>query len=216
MAKKKGDRKLLTPVDKEVIFQTFIVLQNKTQTAKRCGVSLGSVNRVIKELTARDVEVAGLPATRETRAEAAAKLASRFHVKVGELMDSITPEMLEHGKIPLNDKDGNLIRYYEYGPSLLQTATAVGIITDKANVAQVFEQKMMQDVQDGKLMLPSDIDGLISAVHGKIRSLKMLDVRFEEDNPDVITNATEIMAEVQAVEAKRPEVVSFDEFDNPT
>ena len=215
MARKKGDRARLTPTDREWIYQTYMRLQYKSQTAKRCGFSIATVGNVIKELTTRGEDAAQLPTSREARAEVAAKLASKFHVKVDEFMQSITKEDLESGRIPIKDKEGNLIKYFHYGPSLLQKATAIGIITDKANVAQQFEQKMLQDVQDGHLLLPSDIAGMISAVKGTMKSISGFNIQFEEDNPDIITNAQEIIAEVEMVEAQRPDVESFDEFDNP-
>jgi hypothetical protein len=215
MPKKKGDRKRLTPVDKEWVFQTYLLLQNKSKTARRCGVSISSVNNIVRELTAREEEQAGLPATRESRATAAAQLAGKFHVRANELLESITPEMLEHGKIPIYDNKGKLIKYQEYGPSLLQLATSIGIITDKANVAQQFEQKMTQDANDGRLTMPQDFAGLLSACESTLRSIKVFDIRFEDDNQDVITNAKEIMAEVQAVEDSRPDVIDMNEFDNP-
>lgn len=216
MAKKKGDRARLSPTDKEWIYQTFLVLNNKTQTAKRCNVAIATVQKVIKELEGRKKDSEQYPAAREARAEVAAKLAGKMHVKVNTLMESITDEDIESGRIPMRDKDGNLTGYKYYGPSLLQKATSIGIITDKANVLQGYEKAMLQDVNDGKLMLPQDINGLIGAIQSKIKSLTMLNVRFEEDNQDLVTDAGRVMAEAEVIDSEQPKVLSFDEFDNPS
>lgn len=218
MPKKKGARARLSPTDKEVIYQTYVACGKKNETAKRLGVSLGSVQNVIKELEGRNPAKPQLPTTKAARAEAAASLASRIHVEANEVLDSITPQDLESGRIALHEdrEDPTKVTGYKYyGPSLLQKATTFGIIVDKANVAQQYERKMLEDTHSGQLMLPDTIEGMVAAVRGSIKQMRFLDIRFEEDNPDLITNAEEVIAKVETVERARPDVVSIDEFDNP-
>jgi hypothetical protein len=117
----------------------------------------------------------------------------------------------------VEDKEGNLVGYKYYGPSLLQKMTAFGIVTDKANVVQTYEKGLEQDTQSGQLMLPSDIEGLKGAIEGKIRELNILNVRFADDNKNLVRQTQEVVAEVERIEADRanaPDIVTLDDFDN--
>jgi len=213
MAKKKGDRQKLNATEKELIYQTWLVLNNKTKTAKQCGVAVQTVHRVIKAIEAENATV---PATRAARAEVAAEMQSRIHVKANELLESLSKKDIESGRTPVYDAQGNFVRYATYGPSLLQKATSFGIVMDKANVAQQYERALTQDVADGQLMLPGDIAGLKAAINGTIKELKLIDITFENNNQDLMTNVNEVFAEVETIESEpKTEVTSIDDFDTP-
>lgn len=205
MGKKKGDKGKLTNVEKELIYQTFLVLNNKTRTAEDRNVSVQTVRRVIKEITeANDVATV----TKEDRAQVASRLQSRIHKHANELLDSISPEDLESGQIKIRDADGNIVKVIQYGPSLLQKMTSFGIIVDKANVALTYEKVLTDATGSGELMLPGDIAGLQNAITGTIKELKFLNVRFEHENPSLVTEVQE------AIIVEKPESLD-DEFDNP-
>lgn len=211
MPKKRGDRSKLTATDREVISQTFAVTDSKAETARRCGVSVQSVYNVLARAdeAGTDMKVA--------RADAAIKLANKTHVKVEELMDSISAVDIESGRIPIKDKDGKITGYRYFGPSLLQKATAIGILTDKANVLQTYEKSLAHDAARGDLMLPDDIAGLVGAIQAKVGELSILNIKFADDNPNLVRETQEVVAEVKTIEeeaANQPDVVTFDEFDN--
>jgi hypothetical protein len=212
MPKKKGDKGKLTPTDKEVIIQTHAATGNKAETARRCGVAWKTVHEIVKAADDGDIDL------KEARRSAASKLTGRVHVLAENLIDSITPEELESGRIAIRDKDGQLVGYKTYGPSLLQKTTSIGIIVDKGTVLQAYEKGLEDDVNAGKLLLPSDIEGLIGACRAKIGELTVLNVKFADENPTILKETQEIVAEVERIEereANKPEIDAFDEFDNP-
>lgn len=212
MPKKKGDRAQLTPTDKEVIHQTYAATGNKSETARRCSVAVGTVHRVLKQAGEDGTPI------KQARSDAAVALANKLHVRAEELIDSISDEDIESGRIRLEDKTGKFLGYKYFGPSLLQKATAVGIIVDKASVVQTYEKGLQSDILQGKLLLPEDIEGLKSAIEGKVKELNVLNIRFADENPTLLKETQEIVAEVERIEeneAARAEVTSFDEFDGP-
>jgi hypothetical protein len=215
MPKKKGDKKKLAPVDKEVIYRTYLATDNKTDTARRCNVSLGSVQNVIKEFEGRDPDKPQLPAVKAKRAEIAAEVAGRIHNKADMVLDSITKEDMDSGRIPRHDADGNIIGYTQYGPSAVQKATTFGILKDKETQAYKLEQEMLQDTQSGQLMLPSGLKEMAAQANRMIKELRIIDVKFADENQELLTSAQEVIAEAITVEEERPDVVSIDEFDNP-
>ena len=215
MPKKKGDKKKLSPVDKEWIYQTFVVTDNKAETARRCNVSLGSVTNVIKEFSGQVPGKPQHPLTREDRAAAHAAQAERIRGTADMALESITAEDLDSGRIPRRDGEGKLLGYTYYGPSSVQKATTFGILKDKEAQQIQLEQKMLEDVQSGKLMLPAELKGMVDLAVRMIGEMKLMDGRFEQENKELLTDVREVIAEAVTVEQERPNVVSFDEFDNP-
>lgn len=215
MAKKKGDKKKLSPPEKEWIYQTWVTWDNKAETARRCNVSLGSVQNVIKEFTGKNPDKPQLPETRVDRAKAHADMAGRIRSTADMVLETITPEDMESGRFPRLDREGKVIGYTYYGPSSVAKATTFGILKDKETQQIKLEQEMLADVQSGKLMLPSDLLGMVGQAKRMIKEIKILDIRFEEDNKDLLTSMQEVMAEAEVVEQEMPNVVSIDEFDNP-
>lgn len=215
MSKKKGDQKKLSPVDREWIYQTWVVTNNKAETARKTGFSLGSVQNVIKEFTGKDPNKPQLPVTRESRAKAHAEQADRIRSTADMVLETITAEDMDSGRFPRLDGDGKVIGYTYYGPSSVQKATTFGILKDKETQQIKLEQEMLADVQSGQLMLPGDLAGMVGQAKRMIKEIKILDIRFEEDNQDLMTSMQEVIAEATVVEEERPNVVSFDEFDNP-
>ena len=214
MPKKKGDRKALTPTEREHIWQTYNVFgKNKSETARRCNCSTQSVAKVVREIEAQNelsVE------SREARAEAAVGIQRRTQLKADTILESITKQDVTSGRIPIRDKDNNITGYREFGPSLLQKATAYGILTDKSKVALDYENALRQDEQSGKLLVPQDIEGLKRAIQGTARSIQMLNIQFKDDIPDLATKVENLALEEEA--RKEPleieaEVISLDDFD---
>lgn len=207
MPKKKGDTKKLAPVDKEVIIQTQVATKNKAETARRTGFSYGTVCNILKAADEDGLDM------RVARAEAIGKMASKNLIKAEEILDSIGAEDIQSGRFAIRDKDGDIIGYKYYGPSLLQKMTAYGIITDKGAVLAQNERALVQDENTGVLLLPQNIEGLVGAIQHQIKELSILNVRFEQDNPDLVTKANEVIAEVEDYkESDHPEVINFDEF----
>lgn len=199
-----------TPVDKEIVLQTYAATGTIAETTRRTEWSRPTVKRILLE--AQNSE----SALQDARAKAAATLAARIHIKAEDLLDSITPEDIESGRIPKYDKDGKLAGYQYYGPNLVQKATAFGIITDKANVVQQYEKALSADHSSGQLLMPADIEGLQNAVTGKLQELKMLHIRFADDNKDLVQRTEEVIAESAALGAvadQAPDVIDFDNFD---
>ncbi len=215
MSKKKGDKKKLSPVDREWVYQTFVVTDNKAETARRCNVSLGSVNNIIKDFTGKNPDKPQLPVTRADRAMAHAEQAQRIRSTADMALESITQEDLDSGRIELRDAEGKLIGYTTYGPGAVAKATTFGILKDKETQQIKLEQEMLADVQQGKLMLPSELGEMVNQAERMIEEITVLNVRFKDDNVDLLTSMKEVMAEAVVVEQERPDVVSIDEFDNP-
>lgn len=215
MSKKKGDVKKFSPVDKEWIYQTFVVTNNKAETARKCNVSLGSVQNIIKEFTGQNPNKPQLPETRVDRARAHADMAGRIRSTADMVLETITAEDMDSGRFPRLNGDGEVIGYTYYGPSSVQKATTFGILKDKETQQIKLEQEMLADVQSGHLMIPDDLLEMASQAKRMIKEIKILDIRFEEDNKDLLTSVQEVIAEATVVEEQRPNVVSIDEFDNP-
>ncbi len=214
MSKKKGDVKKFSPVDKEWIYQTFVVTNNKAETSRKCNVSLGSVQNIIKEFTNQNPDKPQLPSTRVDRAKAHADMAGRIRSTADMVLETITAEDMDSGRFPRLNGDGEVIGYTYYGPSSVQKATTFGILKDKETQQIKLEQEMLADVQSGHLMIPDDLLEMASQAKRMIKEIKILDIRFEEDNKDLLTSVQEVIAEATVVEEQRPNVVSIDEFYN--
>ena len=214
----------LAPVDKEWIYQTWVVTNNKSETARRCRVSIGSVNNVLKELQGKNPDKPQLPETRADRAQRHADMADRICRTADMALESITPDDMDSGRFPITEMRTDsetgedkevVVGYRYYGPSAVQKATTFGILKDKETQQINIEQDMLQDVQSGKLMLPSELSGMVDEAKRMIKDVSILHVRFEEENPDLLTTMKEVIAEAEVLEESRPDVKSFNEFDNP-
>lgn len=193
MARESGIKNL-TESEKEAIIQLYGVTGNAREVARTVKRHPMTVYRVLKKAEEDGLDI------KEARAEAARDLAGRAHMKAEQILDTIEENDLETGYFEVKDKDGKVVDRKYYGPSLMQKATAFGIITDKANVLQQYEQKLNGDVESGQLMMPGDIPTLINAVKHKVKELSILNVKFEDDQPELVRRTEEVLAEAHAVE----------------
>ena len=93
----------------------------------------------------------------------------------------------------------------------MQKVTAGAILIDKLPVLAQYEQAISADHDSGALPLPSDIEGLVSGIHGKIESLSILNVRFREDNPALLSKVQDAIVDAEIVASTRePETLDFD------
>ena len=132
-------------------------------------------------------------------------------------MDSISAVDIESGRIARKDKDGNIVGYTYYGPSLVQKATGVGILVDKSRVLQDYEKALQIDTASGQLMMPGDFASLRNSIDGKIKELNLINIQFATDNPSLVRETQELVAEIdamEATEAAKPDVIGFDDFES--
>lgn len=205
--------KQLSEVEKALIPQVYLVTGSKKLTAEHLGLAESTVYKHL----ARYVEGTGDKNLQAARARSAAEIAGRLHQKTSQLIDSIKPEDFRSGRIPKKDKDGNLIGYHEYGPSLMQKVTASAIMIDKLPVLQGYEAALQDDHDHGKLPLPSDVEALMRGIKNKVKSLTFLNVNFEQENQDLSQRVQDRIAEAEVARAVvvEPKVITLDDFDNP-
>lgn len=198
----------LTPVDKELIRQTFLILGNKTHTAKKLGLSRRVVVNVLKE----QAETGELD---RARRDSAIAIAGRIHDKATQILDSIAPHDIESGREIRRNEAGQVTQVLSWGPSLMQKVTAAAILTDKLKVIREYEKAMVQDRGNGQLPMPDDLVALASGIKQKLKSLTFLNVQFARDHPGITEKVTEAMqtAAVLAAagaEETEAEVIDFD------
>ncbi len=207
--------KPLTDSQREGIIQVYAITGNKREVARQLGIAESTVYKVLGE-------VAKQPSTlRNARAQATHDLAGRAHRAAEEILDSIGPADFESGRIVEKDKDGNVKNVRLWGPSLLQKVTSVGILTDKTRTLHdLQEQLQLAGGNIDTMPLPADLDSAIRQVAVKIKRLRIMDVQFEEKQPDTLTGMLQDEAIKQAVhetpepEAEVPEDYTvIDEFD---
>jgi hypothetical protein len=206
--KGKNQGKSMTDTDREVIRQTYLVLQNKAEVARQLGWSLGSIDKALKIQKAED------PQVKEARVKSAKAIAGKIHHKVNMILDSITPEDLISGYDEVADQHGN-IRHILYGPSLMQKVTAGAIMTDKLKVVRDYELALDDDRASGYLPLPGTLSGLITGIRGKIKQLSALNIQFEHDNPDLSQKIQDTLTQAVVLEEISPENAEVLDFDNP-
>lgn len=194
----------LSDLDKECIRQIQMITQNKAETARQYGVTPKTVDTVLKKQPDEE------PAVLEARRQSAVAIAGKVHGKVDNILGSIGPKDLESGHADVLDKDGKKIGQTNWGPSLLQKVTAGAIFIDKLPVLAQYEQAISADHGSGALPLPSDIKMLVSGIQSKIKSLSVLNVQFENDNPDLSQRAQAAIADAEIVEVSEPTPVDFD------
>ena len=210
-ANPKGKRqgKPLSPTEKEWIRQTFLITQNKAETARKCGITPVTVDRVLKKLaTETDVSI------REATRQSTIAITGKVHHHVDEILESIRPGDLESGKMDKRDAEGKKIGEYTWGPSLMQKVTAAAILTDKLPVLAQYQQAVSEDVASGGLMMPGDVSALMSGIKSKLKSLTVLNVQFADDNPGLSQKVQDAMTMAEIIPDTPPEIVPHD-FDNP-
>jgi len=204
--KGKGKGSRLTSVDKALVYQAYLLLQNKSQVAEKFGYSVQTVNSAIRSREAAETTVP----ERQARADVAARVMGKILVKSEEMLDHIKPQDMESGRIPLTDKNGNITGYQSWGPALSQKALAFGIMLDKAAVAENLGKAILSEQHSGQLLIPQDLEGLRDAIMGKVKSLKVLQVDFAHDAPGVLDRTQEILERVEVAKAEEPAILDFD------
>lgn len=211
--KGKQQGKQLSPVQKEQIRQTFMLTSNKRETARLCSVSEKSVYNVLNEPEE--------PETIRAREHAANVLSGKVHAKADQVLDSITADDFESGY--LKDEDDNLIfdrqgRPIWMGPSLNQKVVSAAILADKLPVLQQYRDQLGGGEGMGSLPAPDAIQALVAGIKGKLKSLSIIDVQFDNGNAEMRRKADELLNKAQAELEQQPieaEYVTLDDFDNP-
>lgn len=193
----------LTPVDKELIRQTFLILGNKTRTAEKLHLSRRVVVNVLKE----QAETGELD---KARRDSAVAIAGRIHDKATQILDSITPSDIESGREIRRDADGRVVAVFKWGPSLMEKVTAAAILTDKLKVIREYEKAMIADRKDGFLPMPDDIAALAQGVQAKLKSLTFLNIQFDRDHPGITDRVVEAMQTKAVMDATPAEAEVLD------
>lgn len=198
----------LTQKQKEEIYQVFLLTGNKSETARRCGCSVPTVSRTLNAMTESTD-----PDFQKFRQNAVKELTGKVYGKATDILDNISPEDLQSGRINVTDDDGNVVRVIEYGPSLMQKVTAHAILVDKMKVLRETET-MMDDAQsDDTLLIPQTLEALKSGIRGKLKGLTFLHVDIEDKHPDLSERVQQKLEEAEAIE--EAEVIDLTDFDNP-
>jgi hypothetical protein len=178
----------------EKIIQTYAVEGNYSETARKCGVTITTVRRHVKNSLKEDVD----PRIREVRSRTMENLAARFVGKGAEALNAATPEKMDRA-------------------SLSQLGIFAGIAADKARTLMEFNRQMNSDHELGRLPMPDTFDALASKIRGELVSIKALQVDFRQQAPDLAKKAEEVLAEAELVEAINAETeVKLGDLDGNT
>jgi len=193
--------KPLTDSQREGIIQVYAITGNKRETARQLGVAESTVYKVLAELQKQP------SALRKARAQATQELAGRAHRAAEEILDSIGPADYESGRIVQKDEDGNVTNVKLWGPSLLQKVTAVGILADKTQTLHNLQEQLQNSTGSVDSMpLPADLDAAVRQIASKVKRLRIMDVQFEDKQPETLTQVLQDEAIREAVkEAPEPE-----------
>jgi len=193
---------------REAILQTYALTGSYLETARIHDVAYQTVSKYVRSATEDDE-----PEVRKIRSKTLGRVAAKVAGKTEEVIDSITPEDLQSGRIPLYAKDGKtIVGYKSWGPSLSQKALAVGILADKSKILGEFTRSLDVDQASNQLPMPEDVDGLVRAIQGKVRSIKALQIDFGDVAPGLVKQTQDILEEVEVLKAHRDEV-TVEDFD---
>jgi len=201
--------KKLSAVDKEVIVQTYLICQDMKEVERRTGRCYATILKILKEAKQADPEL------KAARQESIDRISRKVQDKVHMLLDSVTKEDVESGRLPVYDKNGELVGYKHWGPSLSQKAITGGIWIDKVKALTDLKKAIGTDIQSGQMLAPDDVEGLINACRGKIENLSVLNIKFAEDHSDVHNKAQELLEKVEIANAMHEDVV-IDDLDGNT
>ncbi len=198
---KRGRGAEYTIPEREAMYQSYLVLGNKAAVARQFGTNNATIGRIVSEM-----EIDLSPDERKKRQTAVSdQLANRFYATTVQILDSIKPEDIESGRLPIYkfDKDGNvqlgpdgnpiILEYKYFGPKITEKAIASGIFTDKLKILRDLERAAAADQQTGGLLLPEGAQQLIAAIQGKIESIEVLKMNFRQDVPDLVTRIDKAM-----------------------
>jgi len=169
----------------------------------------------------KEADKVPLPIKQE-RAEAHAEMSARFTGKAAEIIDSISPEDLQSGRIPIYKKakdpetgeETQVFDGYKYwGPRLVEKATAAGIFQDKARVSRDLERTLDESTGSGELLMPQSVEELENAIRQGAKELTFLNVKFQDEDADLATQIdSTLLAVQQAREAEVEDVVPDDGY----
>lgn len=193
---------------REEIFQVYLLTGNKTETARRTGLSTKTVRAHLKQMAEQSD-----PEFQKFRRKATEELAGKVYGKATDILENITPEDMESGRIDVKNEAGEVIRVIQYGPSLMQKVTAHAILVDKVKVLREVETAMDEGAQDGGLLLPQTLEALKSGIRGKLKGLTFLNVQLEQEHPDLSQRVQQKLEEAETV--TDAEYIDITDFDNP-
>ncbi|HUW14436.1 MAG TPA: hypothetical protein VM537_32230 [Anaerolineae bacterium] len=198
--------KRLTEQQKEAIFQMFLLTGNKTEVARRMGLSDGAVRKHLK-IVANETDPEFQAARRAARLELQGKVQAKAH----GILDSISAQDLESGRLDVRDGTGQIVRVIEYGPSLMAKVTAHAILVDKVKVIE--DMNLAIDGEDDRnaLLTPDTIAALVSGLRGKLKSIAILKADFATEQPDLSQRIQSKLEEATLVEPI--EILSMDSLD---
>lgn len=176
-ASTRGTRKL-TPYHKEMILRSYYMHGTYEGVRQELGVQQLTVKRVVQECQLD-------PAFAHVRAQAFDAMNGKVAQVTDQIIDSIKPTELNTEYHKVYDGCGNLLRIVQEGPALRDKALAIGILVDKTTaLARAKEQVTSQGVAGGQgLLMPSTIEDMRDLLASKVKSLRLLDVQF--DNTDL-------------------------------
>ena len=203
----------LSPAQQEGIVQTYAVTNSIRETARQCRITEKTARKYINLVPQSEIAKARLGAQK--------KLAGKIHRQAEAIIDSIKPEDLESGRIPIygtaDPETGErpVVGYRNFGPTLMQKVTSAAILTDKLQVLSNMESALRDGSESGELLVPQDIKALVAGIRGKVKSLTVLNLKFAEENPDLSQRVQSKLAEAEALaDAKEADAEVLD-FDNP-
>jgi hypothetical protein len=177
--------KKLSEAQIEAIHQLYAMTGNKAEVARLMKLGERTVHKYLKKMPEKEVA--------ERRASVQRQLAGKVHLKANEIIDSITPEDMQKA-------------------SLVQKTTAAAILIDKEKVIMEAERALTQAEGTNNLMMPNTIAGLVDGITGTIKRLGIIDIQFENKNPDL---AEQVAAKLVAAEdvTEQAEVLTMDGLD---
>jgi len=198
----------LPPKKVEEIIQTFAVLQNKRATARRLALAEATVYKYLKQVPTEELK--------KRRIEAHNELAGKVHEKVEMIVDSLSPEDFESGRIPQHDAEGKFLGYKYWGPTPLQKITGVGILTDKMEGLERMKVSLQEGITKKERLLPETIRELKDGLREKLSRVRLIDIQFDNKNPDLSQRIQQTLEndEIRAAIADPVESEVLD-FDNP-
>jgi len=199
--------KALSVVDREIVLQAFAVSGSRKKVCEVVGLSYMTVCKIVQEAR-KDTSLA------KARANAGEALAGKIHDRALLALDNLTPADFKTTRIELHDKDGNLTGIKEIGPSLMQKVTALAILVDKeAAISQHIAT--LREAAGGStgIPLPSDVQSTIDAIRTRVSRLRILDVQFDQQAPDLAQRIVAATAARDIVDAEVEDVSDPFPFD---
>lgn len=193
--------------EQEAIYQTYIALdKNELATSRAVGMSYTGLRKLIRRFESKHTPQELI--VREQKIED--QLLARNYKLVNDVIDSIKPEDLESGRIPIYDKEGKLAGYKEFGPSVAQKGILFGIGVDKIKVQKDMARAVGEYADNGMLMLPDNADQLVRMIQGRVASLSLVNVKFKDDHQDLTTRIDQALQVEAEVVASNAETIDFD------